>query len=279
MREFAIIIASILLFTGCSSCMPKAEVEPSPKTVVDEKPVVEEKSEAAPVQDEANDKGAVKDGETKLEEAVKDEDKDVKDKAVVTDKVMMLDEGGVTGDFHYPQFGHSAIDTAIENYAKQSMKDASASLKGMAANEANLPNEERTPFTAKLLYEVIRNQPDGADVMFEHIEYTGGAHDAMALSTMMLDKDGNQVDPWSLFENVDEELPKISAEARRQLREKLSEDNLEAIESMIEGGTEPKRENFKHIVRTDTGVRIYFDPYSVAPWAAGIQYIDYEIKK
>jgi ABC-type nitrate/sulfonate/bicarbonate transport system ATPase subunit len=40
---------------------------------------------------------------------------------------------------------------------------------------------------------------------------------------------------------------------------------------MIREGTEPVIENFSSLALTPKGICVYFQPYQVAPWAAGAQ--------
>ena len=43
---------------------------------------------------------------------------------------------------------------------------------------------------------------------------------------------------------------------------------------MIQEGTTPDAENFSRFSLTPAGIRFYFPPYQVAPWAAGMQPVD-----
>ena len=47
-----------------------------------------------------------------------------------------------------------------------------------------------------------------------------------------------------------------------------------AIDDMLRSGTAPEAENFSSFALTPEGIRIFFQPYQVAPWAAGSQVVD-----
>lgn len=266
MKHIFLFALTSLILVGCS-CNPDKTPENAKQS---EAPVAETSAVVDANVDESKDSVAENKDEVKADEAKADDSQKKKDGTI--EKVIASEENGVRIDVHYPEFGVSAIDTVLENKAKKYVNENKARLE---KQRKDYPDEMIPFYEYGMTYEVVRSSSDSADIVLSHNEYTGGAHGMTALETVMLDKDGNEIDPWSLFENVDEELPKMSEEARRQLKEKLSD--FEDIEMMIDSGTEPKRENFRNMVRTDKGVRIYFDPYSVAPWAAGILYIDYDM--
>ena len=45
-------------------------------------------------------------------------------------------------------------------------------------------------------------------------------------------------------------------------------------DDMLRSGTAPEAENFSSFALTPEGIRIFFQPYQVAPWAAGPQVVD-----
>ena len=48
---------------------------------------------------------------------------------------------------------------------------------------------------------------------------------------------------------------------------------------MIHDGTVPVAENFSALALVPGGVRVYFQPYQVAPWAAGAQRVFIPLEK
>ena len=51
------------------------------------------------------------------------------------------------------------------------------------------------------------------------------------------------------------------------------------VDSMIHDGTEPLADNFSALALVPGGVRVYFQPYQVAPWAAGTQRVFIPLEK
>ena len=51
------------------------------------------------------------------------------------------------------------------------------------------------------------------------------------------------------------------------------------VDSMIHDGTEPLADNFSALAMVPGGVRVYFQPYQVAPWAAGTQRVFIPLEK
>ncbi len=174
----------------------------------------------------------------------------------------------------YPTVGNAAIDAQIEAFVKAydaRMHDEIAPICSEISEEA-LADGMR--YSYGMWYEAIRVDADAVDLLFYLRSYTGGAHDALALETMSFDtKTGARLDPLSLIDADEAKaLARLSEVSRAKLPEKLQD--VDDPMSMIEAGTEPVRENFTNIVRTETGVRVYFDPYAVAPWAVGILFVD-----
>ena len=274
MRVFIVTIVLSMLLAGCSSCNPEKQTELKNESVSAENVAVPDEENAENKGEEAvSESVKAEEKAENAEEAVQKSAEVDKTKKTHVDKVIASEENGVRIDVHYPEFGSSAMDTVLEKKAKQYALEGRTRLEQMRSAG---PDDMVPFYDYSMSYEVVRSQADAADVVFTHSEYTGGAHGLSALETIMLDRDGNEIDPWSLFDDVESELPKISEAARKQLVEQLRDD-YEDVESMIKKGTEPDRVNFSHMVRTDKGVRIYFDPYSVAPWSAGVLYIDYDL--
>ena len=180
--------------------------------------------------------------------------------------------GSVT--VHYPSFGRAQLDSAIEKVAQNALEKARTDLQqkvdedkagGMANDMAEYYHETK--------YEVTLASADAVDIAFLHEGYMGGAHGYMRYQTVMLDGNGNAIDPWSLFANESEALNRMSEESRKQLVAQITDS--ENVEDMVKGGTEPTRENFRNIVRTEKGFRVYFDPYSVAPGSEGGMFVDF----
>lgn len=68
----------------------------------------------------------------------------------------------------------------------------------------------------------------------------------------------------------------FSKAARRVLAEpdEGSEDGAGIPDEMLMAGTEPVEDNFRTFIVIPSGIRLHFQPYQVAPWAAGPQTVD-----
>jgi len=177
--------------------------------------------------------------------------------------------------FVYPTVGDARIDAQIEAFIKDYDANMAQEVVPLCEELAGTADEnEGMRYSYGVWYDVIRADAGGVDLLFYFQSYTGGAHDALALETMSFDtKTGARLDPLSLVDADEAKaLERLSAVSRAKLPEKLTD--FEDVAGMIQAGTEPERDNFRNVVRTETGVRVYFDPYAVAPWAAGILFVD-----
>lgn len=99
--------------------------------------------------------------------------------------------------------------------------------------------------------------------------YTGGAHGLYALKVIRFTPEGKPIYENGIFKNTSEAL-KLKAPFVQKELEKREFANKE----WIADGAAPKIDNYKNIVITDTGITVMFEPYSVAPYAAGVQEVD-----
>lgn len=189
-------------------------------------------------------------------------------------------------DVKYPQFGVESVDKQIEEYITSLADELTAQL--IAHTEANQKEIEESRaegnmgnveylmdvrMSLNVNYEITQASESGIDFFFIVSTYEGGAHDAIGIHTFMFDpKTGANLPPLSV---VDPDPQKALAKLSQVCREKIPAIvDCDADDSMMLNGTEPTFENFRNIVRADKGVRVVFDPYAVAPWAAGYVEVD-----
>ncbi len=189
-----------------------------------------------------------------------------------TEKVLEATEPYCTFTFRYPAFGIDAIDKSIEQYAKEAFEQSKQSIAELYGDQ--VPNEELAKYYHSMEYEIVRIGADGLDILYTHDGYTGGAHGFFYYDTQMIDKSGKVLTVADIYDDVTAGLKHLSEESRRLLPQQI--DNAEGIEDWIESGTEPDLEHFNNVLRTDTGIRVYFSPYQVAPWADGPQWVEFE---
>ena len=84
-----------------------------------------------------------------------------------------------------------------------------------------------------------------------------------------------------LFVDPDLAVLQFSKAARRVLAEpdEGSEDGAGIPDEMLMAGTEPVEDNFRTFIVIPSGIRLHFQPYQVAPWAAGAQRVFIPLEK
>ena len=122
------------------------------------------------------------------------------------------------------------------------------------------------------LFELTRPSEGVVSVTFSVYSYTGGAHGNLEITCLNYDlRTGRRLDLADLFKDPEKALQLMSAWSQKELARSLGEDT---DEDMIRDGVAPDLRNFANLTLTPQGLRIEFQPYQVAPWAAGPQRVD-----
>ena len=114
-------------------------------------------------------------------------------------------------------------------------------------------------------------------ITFEIWNYTGGAHgnlDIMTLNYSLIT--GQRLGLVDLFETPETALNLMSAWSRQELARRFGAGRPA---QMLKDGTEPLVENFSSLTLTPEGICINFQPYQVAPWAAGVQKVNMPLEE
>jgi peptidoglycan-N-acetylglucosamine deacetylase len=119
--------------------------------------------------------------------------------------------------------------------------------------------------TLDITYEEFRNKLADNYVFLIYSD-TGGAHGLQTTKTFSYDEKGNQIQLKDLFTNGAKGLGVISDYVQKELAKREFADK-----AWIAEGSAPTEENYQNFVIEDTGVTFIFDPYQVAPYAAGTQ--------
>ncbi len=193
-------------------------------------------------------------------------------------------ENNVEVEVHYVQFNVPSVDSQIEKFALDLLASQQPHLADIAIemrktqleiaqNDAEREMAEHALTRFYLQCEPVQATPEAIDVLCIISEYSGGAHDSLSLQTFMFDpKTGAEIPPLSIIDpDETTALKKLSEISRTKLPEILAE---QQSDEMMMPGTEPDAINFHNILRTPDGIRVYFEPYAVAPWAAGIVEMD-----
>ncbi|RRD69801.1 MULTISPECIES: DUF3298 and DUF4163 domain-containing protein [unclassified Desulfovibrio] len=172
----------------------------------------------------------------------------------------------------YPSVGHTRIDADIRQWAT-SIADTFES----AASFSHFLPEESPHHEIWSSYSVTEPSAEVLSITFEVWTYTGGAHgnlDIITLNYSLLT--GRRLELVDIFEYPDTALELMSAWAYEELSRRLG--GLRQ-ERMLRDGLVPTPENFASLSLTPQGIRMRFQPYQVAPWAAGAQKVDMPLER
>jgi len=121
--------------------------------------------------------------------------------------------------------------------------------------------------------ETYKFSDDIQTVVFDVSFYTGGAHPNHGYQTFTFDvKKGTELTLKDVFLNGNVPLDMISKTAYANLKKTLGD--MED-DTMLEAGTTTSTpDNYKNWALTPTSIIFFFDPYQVAPYAAGPQKVE-----
>lgn len=102
--------------------------------------------------------------------------------------------------------------------------------------------------------------------------FAGAAHGNTYFDTYNFNlNSGHIIELEELFYEESSYLEKISELCYRHLSESIRDYN---DEEMMMDGTVPNRENYENFILTDKGILFIFEPYQVAAYVAGPQFVD-----
>lgn len=195
------------------------------------------------------------------------------------------DPQGAVIHIDYPSMGSPAVDAdirawvtgianAFEAHLDLSRPDPSDA--GMPpvhdVMEADSATDQRPAFELWGSYSISRPSDAAISITFEIWNYTGASQgnlDILTLNYSLLT--GQRLAFMDLFEKPETALALMSDWSRRELAPRLGATTRPAV---LEAGTAPLVENFSSLTLTPEGICINFQPYQVAPWAAGVQKVE-----
>lgn len=183
-------------------------------------------------------------------------------------------------EIQYPAIGQDQIDAPIAEWAK----DLALNFENMTSEQTDETEEggEKLPFSdqpyeLKASYEISRPSDIAISIAWEIYTYTGGVHGNVDFIVLTYDlRDGSELDIYDFFTDLDTALEHLSSYCYRVLPEALGD---MYIEDMMHSGASPDADNFTSLALTPTGVRVYFQPYQVGPYAAGSHKIDIPLEE
>ncbi|SCM71233.1 conserved exported hypothetical protein [uncultured Desulfovibrio sp.] len=191
---------------------------------------------------------------------------------IIEHQLVRDQSGGPVINISYPSVGSKQIDSDIRQWVTGIASAFEQSCNNGSFGPGAGLDGERPPYELWGSYSVTSPSPAGLSITFEVWTYTGGAHgnlDVMTLNYSLLT--GQRLGLVDLFEDPDAALHLMSTWSYKELSRRLGGMRQE---QMLRTGLNPVPENFASLTLTPQGVRINFQPYQVAPWAAGAQKVD-----
>jgi hypothetical protein len=223
-----------------------------------------------------------------------------KKKIFLSPKKELLTEGEVTLEVAYPQFKSS--DTSKNNIALNDMIKAlidttlmrfETQAQGIGANadektDTIMVKPDEIPMykdnaaaagrSLFISYKIHRQTPEYIELELGFSEFTGGVHGMSYTATCHYDVVNNkELLISNLFTPQSDFVNKISKIATDELMAKKEE--LGADSTMIFSGAGASEVNFKNFLTTNDTLSLLFDPYAVAPYAAGPQVVKIPMNK
>lgn len=180
-------------------------------------------------------------------------------------------------DAQYPQItgGNNPNLEKFNQLARTTvLKIVSGFKKDMAPEEGEEPRPEGSMGSdLGIGYTINLAQDDLVSVQFDiGSYYQGAAHPNSYTETLNYDlKNGKQLKLADLFKPGSKYLQTLSTLCVADLKKQWKEKNAEVIEDMLKEGSAPTAKNYESWTITKRGLGVNFDPYQVAPYAAGPQ--------
>lgn len=219
-------------------------------------------------------------------------------------KKLTIDDPYINFDVKYPYFKDADIDfnLSIEDFLKEQMendrliaKDNWQTRYNLQTTEDNIPEqpnpEEKFYFYSD--FSIIQSNSSYISFILSYGAFTGGAHGYEVKKSYNYDlKNNRPITLADIYGDDEDYLDKLSQASRQMLKEAYAtisdedransdpeaiEDYLENINSSIDRGTEPTKENFKIFTFTPSGIKIYFAQYQVGPYVMGMPEVEISI--
>ena len=166
----------------------------------------------------------------------------------------------------YPQFGIDNVDRDIRQWALGVAGEFRSEYGGEPLGDTHVP------YLLDITYEVVAPPNGMLSVIWQEASYTAGAHGQLnLLSLNYAPGTGRPVALLDVFASPSMALQLMSAHAEKILSRRLGDMK---VDEMLREGLLPEADNFATFAVTPDGLRVYFPPYQVAPWAAGPQAVD-----
>jgi Protein of unknown function (DUF3298)/Deacetylase PdaC len=185
-----------------------------------------------------------------------------------------------TVDAEYPQIEG---DTRFDNFNREARNLITKDVAAFKTSETSTETDSGTETPAETIdsaldigYEIRYATDDLISVEFTEGSYErGAAHGNSNTTVVNYDvKNGKKLALADLFNPKSNFLNVISEYCLKDLRERAKKDKDAMFdEEMMKSGASPRADNYRAWAITRKGLWITFDPYAVAPYAAGPQHV------
>jgi hypothetical protein len=185
-----------------------------------------------------------------------------------------------TVDAEYPQIEG---DTRFDNFNREARNLITKDVAAFKTSETSAETESGSETPAETMdstldvgYEIRYATDDLISVEFTEGSYErGAAHGNSNTTVVNYDvKNGKKLALADLFNPKSNFLNVISEYCLKDLRERSKKDKDAMFdEEMMKSGASPRADNYRAWAITKKGLWITFDPYAVAPYAAGPQHV------
>lgn len=173
-------------------------------------------------------------------------------------------------DAVYPITGTPQIDVILQKYVQDAVEEFKQEAPAIEPNSSYGKNSIYINFTRTKLF----NQDNYQSFRFDISTYTGGAHPNTVSHTLTFNMNTyQQLALADLFTPETNFLKTLSTLSRESLKKQLDDSQVD----MIDSGTEPSENNFHSWTLDGDNLNLHFDPYQVAPYAAGPQTVSIKL--
>lgn len=196
---------------------------------------------------------------------------DIQKGKIVPDMIISHHTATLRIDVHYPKLDIPAIDKDTLEWATQLADNFQNEFAGETGDMV-------APYELGATYTLERPDVNSAlTVVWDVSSYTQGAHGNLDIVTYSYAlPQGTPISMPELFTDLGTALNLMSEASFAQLSRTLG-DML--VDDMLRSGIAPDADNFSSFALIPGAIRIYFQPYQVAPWAAGPQRVDISLEE
>ena len=167
-------------------------------------------------------------------------------------------------DDTYPQV--AGLDNSVQQSVNKVISDYIKTASDQIISSSVGDTTAVGPYSESYDYSVEYKTKDLLSILMTGDDYTGGAHPNSVVKTFNFDMNtGTEIQLSDVFTSGSSYLNTLSSLTNSMLVASLGS----AGDGFIDGGTTPIASNFKNFNFTDSGFKITFDTYQVAPYAMG----------